>query len=420
MITRIAAKNYRSLRHISRTIKPFQILVGPNASGKTTFLDVVKLMGDVVQLGVDKAVRSRTDNFYDLTFARKGGPIELAVECAIPESIRTKLNGNGSMDALRYELHLDELEREGLSIVGERLILLNSGAARTNQPERTLFPELLAEEEVFGKAYKSKGGVSPYRLVVSKSKSDTFKPEKPRQKWVMSFRFGPKKSALANLPEDEDKFPVSTWFKSFITTDVQRLMLNSERLRASSPPGIERTYLPDGSNLPWVVEELMKRHPVVFGQWIKHVRTALPDLKAISVGERPDLRTRFLWLEYDNGIKVPSWTASDGTLRLLALTLIRYLPDTAGAYLIEEPENGIHPKAVETVYKSLSSSKQDQVLVASHSTVVLSLAEPKDLLCFAKTAEGVTDIVAGEEHPSLASWRKGSNLSLLFASGILG
>jgi AAA15 family ATPase/GTPase len=31
MITRIAAKNYRSLKHISRSIKPFQILVGPNA-----------------------------------------------------------------------------------------------------------------------------------------------------------------------------------------------------------------------------------------------------------------------------------------------------------------------------------------------------------------------------------------------------
>lgn len=420
MITRIAAKNYRSLKHISRAIKPFQILVGPNASGKTTFLDVVNLMGDVVNMGVQEAVRARTDNYHDLTFARKGGSVELAMECAIPAEVRAKLNGSGTMDTLRYELHLDEQEKEGISILGERLLLLNSSELTSTVAKRDLFPELQPEEAVYDKHYKSKSKTLPYRLVVSKSKSDTFKPEKPKEKWVHSFRFGPKKSTLANLPEDEDKFPVSTWFKSYLANDIQRLMLNSEKLRATSPPGNERIYLPDGSNLPWVVQELHKRHPDVFERWVKHLRTALPDLKNVTVGERPDIRHRFLWLEYMNGIKVPSWTASDGTLRLLALTLIRYLPDISGAYLIEEPENGIHPKAVETVFKSLSSSKQDQVLVATHSTVVLSLAEPKDLLCFAKTAEGVTDIVAGEDHPSLASWRKGSNLSLLFASGILG
>ena len=41
MITLIEALNYRCLRYISRPLKPFHVLVGPNASGKTTFLDVV-------------------------------------------------------------------------------------------------------------------------------------------------------------------------------------------------------------------------------------------------------------------------------------------------------------------------------------------------------------------------------------------
>ena len=44
MITLVEALNYRCLRYISRPLQPFHVLVGPNASGKTTFLDVVGLL----------------------------------------------------------------------------------------------------------------------------------------------------------------------------------------------------------------------------------------------------------------------------------------------------------------------------------------------------------------------------------------
>jgi predicted ATPase len=112
--------------------------------------------------------------------------------------------------------------------------------------------------------------------------------------------------------------------------------------------------------------------------------------------------------------------ASDGTLRLLALTLPAYLDDLKGIYLIEEPENGIHPRAVETMYQSLSSVYQSQILMASHSPVVLSSAKPADVLCFAKNSEGATDIVPGDKHPKLRDWHGEVNFGTLFASGVLG
>jgi predicted ATPase len=124
--------------------------------------------------------------------------------------------------------------------------------------------------------------------------------------------------------------------------------------------------------------------------------------------------------EYSNGARVPSWLASDGTLRLLTLTLPAYLDDMSGTFLIEEPENGIHPRAIETVLQSLSSIYHGQVLVATHSPVALNMLEPSDVLCFAKDASGATDIVSGDSHPALRDWRKGApDLGVLFASGIL-
>lgn len=88
--------------------------------------------------------------------------------------------------------------------------------------------------------------------------------------------------------------------------------------------------------------------------------------------------------------------------------------------LVEEPENGIHPRAVETVFQSLSSVYAAQVLLATHSPLILSIARPEQVLCFAKTREGASDIVRGSEHPALLHWKGEVDLGTLFAGGVLG
>jgi predicted ATPase len=225
---------------------------------------------------------------------------------------------------------------------------------------------------------------------------------------------------LANLPEDESKFPASTWVKQVLMDGLQRIVLSSEAMRRPSPPGKARTFLPDGSNLPWVVELLEQKHPDRLQTWIDHVRQALPDLSSITTREREEDRHRYLVLRYRNGLEAPSWLVSDGTLRLLALTLLAYAPELSGIHLIEEPENGIHPRAVEIVFQSLSSVYGAQILCATHSPVMLSMAKPADVLCFARDEHGATDVVPGTNHPRLRTWKGEVDMGTLFASGVLG
>ena len=111
--------------------------------------------------------------------------------------------------------------------------------------------------------------------------------------------------------------------------------------------------------------------------------------------------------------------ASDGTLRLLALTVPAYVPNFSGICLIEEPENGVHPRAIETIFQSLSSVYGAQFLMATHSPTVLSLASPESILCFKKTSIGATDIVRGDEHPAVKDWKGAVTLSELYAGGVL-
>jgi predicted ATPase len=236
----------------------------------------------------------------------------------------------------------------------------------------------------------------------------------------MMSRFDGKRSLIGKVAPDLVGFPFGTWLAQLLKEGVRHIVLDPDQLRRPSPPGKTSGFKPDGSNLPWAVAHLEGKSPERHKEWIRHLQTALPDLTSVTTIDRPEDRHRYLSLEYRDGLKVPSWMASDGTLRLLALTLPSYLEDFEGIYLVEEPENGIHPVAIETMYQSLSSVYDAQVLLATHSPVILGITDLEDVLCFRKDDAGATGTVVGTEHPELRDWHGEVNLGTLFASGVLG
>jgi predicted ATPase len=417
MITLIEALHFRCLKYIRQPLGPFHVLVGPNASGKTTFLDVISFMGRFVSDGLDAAIGERTQNFQDLVWGRSGSGFELAIEGRIPADLCEMLFTK-EHDCVRYELALGSDAQTGeLSILSEKVLL------KKDQPSAFERNGLFPQESLSVQTILTPTGKKGTKTVVNKVSegNDNFYSEvhQTGAGWAPSFKLGPRRSALGNLPEDESKFPVSTWLKSLLTQGVQPFALNSLLIRKASPPGQVRGFKPDGSNLPWVIHRLQQSVPERFQDWISHLRTAL-DIENIRTVEREDDKHRYLVIKYRNGLEAPSWVVSDGTLRLLALTLPAYLSDFEGVYLIEEPENGIHPRAVETMFQSLSSVYGAQILMATHSPVILSMAEIETVLCFAKSSEGATDIVRGDEHPQLKEWRGETSLGVLFAGGVLG
>jgi predicted ATPase len=422
MIRLVEALNFRCLRYVRQPLGPFHVLVGPNASGKTTFLDAVAFLGRLVADGPEAAIGERTRNFQDLTWGRTGEKFELAIEVAIPDDRRGKLPAKfpGGFDTIRYEVVIGSgPQTDGVGIVEEYAFLERKGLERRRLPP--FAAHLVPPTTIITR--KTRRGI---HRVLSKTPRGTgyYYPEVSKnpgyRSFFLSIKLGPHKSALGNLPEDESRLPVATWLKNLLIEGVRTLVLNSLLIRRPSPPGQIRGFKSDGSNLPWVIAEFRSRSKERFRSWIAHLRTALPDLKDIDTIEREEDRHRYLVLRYADGLKVPSWMASDGTLRLLALTLPAYLPELQGIYLIEEPENGIHPRAIATMFQSLSSVYDAQVLVATHSPVILSAAEPKQVLCFKKTDDGATDIVRGSEHPALQEWRGETTLGSLLAAGVLG
>ncbi|MFQ5734023.1 MAG: AAA family ATPase [Planctomycetaceae bacterium] len=417
MITLIEALNYRCLRHIRQPLGRFHVLVGPNASGKTTMLDVVEFLGSIVSEGLEEAIGDRTPDPRNLLFRGEGDLLELAIEAEIPPDLRSHLPLEHTH--IRYEIAVSIDEVTGRPAIRNEALMFKQEST-ASEDQRTLFPELILPPQTIAAR-----GRSTKRVLSKNAKSgkDNFYPEVKKGQgggWVPSFQLGPYRSALANLPEDETRFPVATWFKNLLSQRIQKIILDSLTMRRASPPGQTDRFKTDGSNLPWVVERLIQENPEKFRDWIAHLQTALPDLFSLRTVEREDDRHRYLVIRYANEFDVPSWLVSDGTLRLLALTLPAYLPNLEGVYMIEEPENGIHPKAVDTLIQSLSNVYRAQVLLASHSPVILSATDSAEVLCFAKGEDGATDIVAGDRHPALLDWQQDTSLGVLFAAGVLG
>ena len=149
MLTRIQARNYRCLKHVDQFLTGFEVLVGGNGAGKSTFLDVVCVFGEVVRQprnGLSAALQARSGNFEDLLFDKALGFFELAVETKIPESVanKTKLFGPDSVARFQIKIGFTDADRSKAGILDERLDCLVS----VDEVGRGLFPAFCVSDDI--------------------------------------------------------------------------------------------------------------------------------------------------------------------------------------------------------------------------------------------------------------------------------
>ena len=421
MIRRLQVRNYRCLRYADLRLEPFQILVGRNASGKSTILDAIAFLGDLVSSGVEAATEKRTADFRDLVWGRPADDLgfELAVECDLtgfdPEAPRRPADDR----VFRYEVAIRA--EEGVpQIAGERGLLGSVGAPDFGR-RRDRFPDPpTPPDTIFVDA-----GAGGYRPVLSRAGAGglRFEPEfeeRVAEPLESRYLLGSGRTALAHLPDAPEDFPAALRVRRLLT-EIRPLFLDCAALRRAAPPTRDsKTLCSDGSNLPWVVRRLQSENEYRFGRWLGHVQSALPEVAGVRVVVREEDRHAYLMVRDRSGHEVPSWSVSDGTLRLLAHTLRLYVVLRDTLYLIEEPEDGVHPAIMQEVLDALSPVGGCQALVATHSVSILADAEAKKVLLFAKDEQGAPDVIPVLAHPRMRDWIGSPNLSDCIAGEIVG
>ena len=205
---------------------------GPNASGKTTF--------PRCRLSTRPRYRRVGWGFVEanrksgrIPFRRQGSNLQLAIEARVPDDLRLK-TAKPDLDTARYEVAIgfDETQRQ-FEFKAEKFLLKQT---RIKEPlQRPLFPMSPNPP-----ASLLTGNRRNTKTVVNKvpGGNDNFYSETYPQGgkgWAPSFKLGPQKSALGNLPADTKSFPVATWFREYLSTGVQQFVLNSLAIRQPSP-----------------------------------------------------------------------------------------------------------------------------------------------------------------------------------------
>jgi predicted ATPase len=400
MIRRIKVSQYRGFNSLALELTHHHVLAGANGSGKTTLLDIPTLFAELLASNdINKVFfepslnQSRARNPIELIHNLQGNSFALSLDVQIPELMQH--NSLNSSERLRYELTFEIINNEKLEIAQEHLFILP-------ESEKKLSDNVNWFQVIRRNLHENKA---------------SFQAERDGQSF--NFTIPQEQLALNSIPADHNLFPATLWFRKYLQQYTCLYQPHGFKLRQASPPRYRTGLNPEGWGLPWQILALQKNQAEEFEEWLELVRLALPLVQNIRAIEREDDRHAYIKIQYQNGIEIPSSGLSDGTLKILALTILPYVANLPQIITLEEPENGIHPSAIEAVLQAIRAVESSQIWLTTHSPIVLAHTELKNMLCMRLTDDGSVEVVSGEKHPRLKNWQFGIDLGTLFAAGVL-
>ncbi|MBT9544298.1 MAG: AAA family ATPase [Candidatus Sericytochromatia bacterium] len=370
MITKIVyleIKHFKSLEHVRlEGLSCFSVFAGPNGAGKSNLFEAMRFIGLVARQGVQAAIdasggiqniRCKVNNSDTMGFK-----IRFVVE--------QDIEGQGLRE-LHYAYHLNLYNLDGEKIEIEEQL----ESPRLNQIQNsTVVPE---SPSAWVQAYRDRGKDSVH-----------FSPE-------------PNKHEVVSLSQDKSILLISpyTSLPATILSNIYRFMLSPQQGRLPYPETKARQILKeDGSNLALVISQHVNSGHNL-NELIDWLKLVVPGGTSL-ISQLNLLDHQFYLLLKEQYLKdpVPAQLLSDGTINLLSLLMSIYSVPTYGWSLIEEPENGLHPKATQELVAFFRSQAHENhpVWLTTHDTHLINQLKPEELWLVDKI-EGKTRFVAARD-----------------------
>lgn len=159
---------------------------------------------------------------------------------------------------------------------------------------------------------------------------------------------------------------------------------------------------PSGFGLAMYLNDILTNDHEKFGELERRFLGVFPSVRRIRLNRESGIRNFVpqqtmgtglgIYFEQLNGDLLPAAQASDGMMLVLAYLAILFSPKPPSLLLIEEPENGVHPRRLREVLRILRElvSEQDrtQVVLTTHSPYVVDLFKPEEVTLCLKGADG--------------------------------
>ena len=391
-ITKIWAKNFRSIENLELELSPFTVLVGPNGSGKSNIADILVFISDSLRDGLDSALAARGRT----ALRREQGDVTVGVGIDLPESLfeyEFSIRFIGTGDHRVRNETLAVTPKEGNN---DRIAL----EFRNGQLTKPSVSKVLRQGPNF---------LAPLNLTRD---SEFFKA--PAADLALSSPLLTFWSFLVMGPEVASKLGGTFAVGKELLSAIRRYHIFPNALRGPQRPSSVYTLNEDAGNLGSVLEDMIKKRGEDFEELLSALGYVIPGINNIevkSVGGH-------LYLQFTHKQDKPSakdlvleaFQESDGTLRLLGLLVALYhqVPgQVPGLKVIEEPELTIHPGALPYVAELMEEVARVRMplFVTTHSPDFLDLV-PVDAIRAVEMSDGGTIAGPIAEHQRNAVTKK--------------
>ncbi len=192
-------------------------------------------------------------------------------------------------------------------------------------------------------------------------------------------------------------------------------------LRQLSPYYSENKLLSDGKNLTALLSYLNGNSVKAFDKIVEELKNVNPNFKEL-VFTTPLAGKSLMSLKEKNLDKaITIEHISDGTLRYLLLLSIFYNPNRGSIVCIDEPEAGLHPDMINGIAKGIKYAAQNgtQMIIATHSPLLLNAFELEDLMIFEKDTDNQT-VVKRKSEDDFPDWEGEFLTGQMWLRGELG
>lgn len=339
----IELKNWKAHRSTRLALGRLTLLVGPNGAGKSTVLQAMHAASRVVE-EVDAEVFPPG---YAAGLRHRGG--------AADPSLRVDLGDAGVSEAwFQVTVEGKGAVAEWMDLDGGRPAAMSASRLSDNRPSVRLWPLLRGAKYL---------RIQPGRVAAA-SYSDKIPP-------VVAANGGATAWVLASIKLDDD----AAFDK--IQSILKAVVPSVERIRLSPA----RTFLPGTAHRIDESGEPSIQEAHVIGQKIV--------------------------LDFRGASGIPAELVSEGTLITLGLLTAIFAPDKPNLILIDDIDQGLHPRAQMEMMRQLRRLLDEiptlQIVATTHSPFILDVVEPSEVRVLAQREDGSIAVKSLDQHPDASA-----------------
>jgi len=359
-LERIRISGFKSIRELDLELRPLNVLVGANGSGKSNFIGVFHLLNQILQerLQLYTAKVGAESLLHYGSKTTKEIRIELRLQGY--EYVATLVNTN--TDALVFK-------RESIMEVIPSVTLLDAQAGYRPYPESKLVTLDLPNEE---------------RKQVAQE--------------------------IANRLERWQVYHIHDTSSEARMRGFQNL---HDNVRLHS----------DGSNIAAFLYLIKEKFPDEYSRIVRLVRRVAPFFHDFVLRPNPlnEDQIRLQWVDVHSDTVYNAHLFSDGTLRFICLATLLMQPEEylPSVILIDEPELGLHPFATSLLAGMLRSvSTYRQIIVATQSVQFVNQFAPEDIIVVER--EGGQSTFRRLDAEGLEDWMEDYGVGDLWEKNVFG